>query len=364
MGMLPALIGFEKDGESYFVRAKLPNAYLPDLLEREILIPYPYEYVAPPAPDSIGSYFLFKGELGSSEISQVFISGKRAGWLLPVSALSDSSGAHSDSEHFLKAASAAVNVLLSGQNDEHGILIDSPVSQPIEFSDLFNTEVCVLMVSNEMLGFEVDIQDYYAILASYGVFPFSDNYSIGSAREFSRLPTKIDLKPVSGSLKNSVFIGGLIRSVLPFQVDPVIRFFYLYQVVESMCQVVLRNEGVLIGRKIDELSGDFVRMRAKLNELVDVVKDERSRLHKVFFEYGGRGDAYNDLLELANDYLLALNDDRESSVHLALYKIRNHVFHGYDKAHGKGEVEFERFVTRFENCLLKLSSTFTPPEAR
>lgn len=212
------------------------------------------------------------------------IEDKRIGWLFPIQALFSSDHDFTGNDHFLKYAYVALNRLFD-------ILNITRENAPDEFDleDYYNdTSLCMMIWdranSDTIEGFNID--QYTVSLYEYGYYR-----SEGQDFDLKRFPeigrTKIHLKSISKALQEEEYILSLFKYQLPSVNNEIIRFYFIYQIIEILINIIFDNKFQLILEEINKEGRNLFDIKDTIQNEIN----EKHRINLLFDSYSSLSDS-------------------------------------------------------------------------
>ena len=267
----------------------------------------------------------------------------RVGWIFPLQALLTDQHDYSENEHFLKYAYSAFYKILVTKDIPHRIPPNEPqYANHILENNLPENLIIVAIHKNHteayenILSLKLNLANYNVDLLRYGYFPidsengmllhtYKDYYPNYLRVEGKRLR----IKCVSKHLIDDPYLATLVK-LLPFQKEPLIKFHFLYQILELLIEIVLKNEIEIIMKELTTESEDIFVLKKKLSKVLE----EEHRLLKLVGNYSQSidYDSMEDLRIKCNELIITMPPNKEYMHSIkAIYKTRNILFHNYRK---------------------------------
>lgn len=309
-------------------------------------------------------FFFSKAGLTESEIFQVYDKpqGNRMGWLIPVNALSSNDHDKASDIHFQKYAYAAIKFSLKGMSPD--IFTKTPqdvYDRSFFMSDFLPESTAILVVSKEKVGDKFEISRWTPSFAACGYFPLTPidpkNIKAQSPRNHAE---KFYVYPVSESIDNIVQISAIISYTFPYEGNPLFQFFYLYQIIEFLLDLVFRNEQSRVVQDLINSQNDLNATKEIL-ERTNQNTSERKRLNLLISNYCRCETETTELVRLCNFLLPLLKQKQAENFTDAVYPIRNFLFHQYRNFPRDGEEILSSINSELVALLPKLLSKFSHP---
>lgn len=218
-----------------------------------------------------------------NSIYQVYVGSVRIGWIFPIQALCSAEHDYAHDKYFLKYAYVATSLLLASIND-----IDNRQT-PSEFfiEDYYKPEKSILVIDNDntksIENFCID--DYIVSLYKYG-------YSKNGRGNVDACPLdigrkRISLKALPRSLGDTHYINALFQEQLPIQEDDITKFYFIYQLIEVLINIVFEHQFMRITNLLNTNPDSLFEIRDELNE----IGKEKFRIGKLFSSYANKIEA-------------------------------------------------------------------------
>lgn len=262
---------------------------------------------------------------------------KRVGWVIPLSLLITDDETILENPHLSCYVFQAYKYLLKTPEYEE-VLDDESFSTKI--SEETNRNKCLLITYNCHLA-DTDIKRLELPLAGYGYY-YYDNHHYNEKRK-SVENNKISLSLACHIIDNTgcyidTYFEQLLNKHLTIQ-EPIIRFLYLYQVIEILINKVLI-------KNLEDLINELKGPTGSIREVSDVLKKqtEIERWKKIESDSAILHSDYEDLSRLCNSYVRRTENPFEHPN--SIYKVRNHVVHRF------------RFAAQNQNDIKDINNLF------
>jgi hypothetical protein len=310
-------------------------------------------------------YFLVNSSTKESDIFQCWnrTANRRIGWIIPVAALDSAQHDYSKNEHFLRYAWVAMRLALaSEQASVFCRKVDVAGRAEISFSELFDPSTALLIVSKETLAdtCEFEFERAAASLASFGyVAPSSSD--LLSLQMLMPLPTgpKLYYDLASAEVGGSSVISSLIQGAVTSQSE-VLRFFYLYQIIELLIERVFVEEQADILRDLVSASGDSSRTKDVLYRMSEIANEKR-RICILINQYTKIRDPLDPLRGACSDFLRIVGRTPGSTFENFLYPVRNFIFHQFRQVPAAALEVLEDINRELLRALPMFLSSFSVP---
>ncbi|CAI1804580.1 hypothetical protein [Serratia proteamaculans] len=284
------------------------------------------------------TFFFSKKNLKESNIYMVHDERrKRIGWVIPIISLDSTEHQFAQDEHFLRYSFIAAREALKNSTNEiykknieknNGIDIES-----LNISELFDDSTSVFIVSKETLPVEkidnFDLGEYIPSFFSYGYVELTkkDPSLLFFEQEIEETNI-IKLHCASKDVGSIDYIRSMCSNVLPYESNAIFRFFYLYQVIEMLMDIILYEEHRCIVQELATVAGDMSRIKELLDKLSESAS-EKKRIKLLTEKY--TSNQYNmDLLrQCCIELLTDLGKEPADGLAGFLYPIRNFIIHQF-----------------------------------
>lgn len=304
--------------------------------------------------------FLYKKSLRESDVFQVMDKKRncRIGWCLPINSLCSVEHDFFEDEHFLRYAYMGIKCALNSIETpfvQKGVIIDDQEAWLL--SDIFDESIALLVISVETLDRNFDVSDWLPSLASngYSLIDATNSGLISDADiEYMEVAGKyLDLYSVSEFIGNRVYLKAIYSHLLVFEKNPLVKFFYIYQILEFLIELVLSNEQIKIIDDLASVRNEPSKLKGKISKFGEI-SGEKYRFNLLICSYCSKcegGDELNSLIGACNRLLEKLNITGGPRFEDSLYPIRNYLFHQFrnfpDSEDAKNELK------NVVDCLIK-----------
>lgn len=270
--------------------------------------------------------FCFKEQMKESE-DYSFIENKdiedenkRIGWVIPLSLLITDDDTILNNPHLSCYVFHAYQFLLKSKEYEE-VMDDENFSTKI--NEEANKNKCLLITYKQHLA-DAKIKRLELPLARYGYY-FYDNHHYNEKRksvENNKIRVSLAFHVIdnTGSYFDTYF-DQLLKTHLEVQ-EPIIRFLYLYQVIEILINKVLI-------KNLEDLINELKGPTGSIREVSDILKKqtEIERWKKIESDSAIIHSDYEDLRRLCNSYVRRTENPFEHPN--SIYQVRNHITHRF-----------------------------------
>ncbi|MBZ2171568.1 hypothetical protein [Nitratidesulfovibrio sp. SRB-5] len=300
---------------------------------------------------------IVKRGLAENEIFQVYDKSRdtRIGWCIPINALCSTEHDFAANTHFLKYAHAGIKHLLNAPNEDihtkHPQVTDET---PLYLSEFFDESVALFVVSNETLReTPFDIGRWLPGLAKYGFFKLTQfSPKLVSITCDTITQTHISISPISNAIDEISQISSIYTNALPYEKNIAFQFFYLYQTIEMLMEIIFKNEQGKFITQLINAQGD-VHKTKDLIQNSGINTSEKRRLCMLAQSYCKCEDTLHSMISLCNNLLNELDIETGTSLETTLYPVRNFIVHRF-RSFPNDATEHLKNVT---NCFLDLAHT-------
>ena len=324
-----------------------------------IRVKYPLEILDDYTEDDFDIYFFTNYQIKENDIFQVCEkNSERVGWIFPLIALSSKDHSYVDNEHFLKYASVTFKKLIRNNNGFILKTIPDPPGGSYDLIDLYDGDLIVFTVCKDKINEDFRISDYIPSFYSYGYYHLDmkqqkidlNNYKAITESEFKTYRYKefsekiIHIKPVSNFFIEHLYIRELFTNLLKIENNPILRFLFLYQVIEILIESIFISEAKEILIKVGENKIDYYNFQSTLNDL----NKEAKRINILFSQCVKETSNFVSMISSSEKLLINFFEVKSDIfVSEAIYKVRNLIIHNYSKLL-KYEKLMEDIVKYFE----------------
>ncbi|NVK73207.1 MAG: hypothetical protein HWE24_06990 [Oceanospirillaceae bacterium] len=349
---MPVKAIFEGRNYSLELKEEALSFFLANQLSFDVELKFPLDIYRDYNEGDFDLFFLHKKNVKENEVRQVCLSktNRRVGWAIPVLSLVSDLHDYSDNEHFLKYAYIALKLSISKLNED---IFSKTLELPIDYvqlSDIFHDDTVLLVISKETIG-ENKIFEFEKVTSSlvkHGYVQLTsrtpDDACAISSDEV--LNGKINLREASGDIKKISLISQLLNREIAFENNNLLRFFYVYQIVEVLIEEVYLDQQDSLVKAIVVDCGDVNKTKMHLENL-NKMMSERTRIKKLINDYTRLGGKLNEIRSACNELLSKLNKDEAEEFHKYFYDIRNFIFHQYRNFPQQLTAELGRVVDEF-----------------
>lgn len=259
----------------------------------------------------------------------------RIGWILPIQALFSKEHDKAQNEHFLKYAFVAFNkLLLNHENFKNKIQNYTP-SSAFTLEDFYPKDLIVLIICKEKkeLVQNFSIENYLPSLATYGYYNYKINDNKKPIENYADIDDyflnlrkgrqRVALKKMNILYSENFYIRELYKNLLNGILHPLMRFHYLYQIIELMLEDLYEAD---FNKNIEDYSNKKLTRNDLRENLVSL--NERKRLNRIITENAVEETIKTDLFQECNKIITNF-DKNASEVSDALYDLRNLVMHNF-----------------------------------
>lgn len=293
-------------------------------------------YVLPEISEFTSAEFLvqlFKRHRSAeSEIYQVYDSelNSRIGWMIPLAALESTAHGLADNRFFCNYAYIAYEILLKGL----GTLSKIPEYNPegvYSLSEFYDEDSVALIVSKNVIaslpGFEM--RDYNAalMLAGYTVSLRPGDACFAGRDAQVRGKKRLAVRRMPACLRTDHYLKKLFAQGLLENVDVLVEFFLLYQIVELLLDRIFQLTQVnIVTHYLLSASPTLSLVKDLLGEMKDVSSDKQ-RMSILFGEHLNEQPDLRSLKDSSNAFLREVGVKEGVSFESCVYPVRNKLVH-------------------------------------
>lgn len=310
---------------------------------------------------------LLRTGLHENSIREVFLQSEgddtRIGWIIPANALSSSEHDYSENVHFLKYAYVTMLEVLEKHQGLYEHEVERHQSQGVSsvpFGNLFPDTVCFLAISVMRLPEDAQLDGLIPSLIGQGYVPHGacSPDSVYWRPSTALVEKKVRLRLIGPSIDRPEVPIKMMTIAAAANTSPVTQFFYLYQVVEFMMELVLRRSiasiGSDIGKSLQE--ENYQLLREHLDNLQKSMAESR-RLTILMDCCVDSGKAISELESSATDFLQTVGMKQKPGI-LSLYQVRNFIVHQVRSMPEEAEELLESVVHELAQFLSIVLATF------
>jgi F0F1-type ATP synthase delta subunit len=290
----------------------------------------------------------------------------RIGWVFPLQALVSDEHDKASNVHFLKYAFVAFNkLLLNHENFQINNLNYSP-SISLSLEDFYPKDLIILIISKDKKSLvnNFSIEDYLPSLSVFGYYIYKINDNKKPINNYQEIEDyfinirvdrqRLTLKKMCSTYSDNFYIKQLYKNLLNGVLHPLMRFHYLYQIIELMSEDLYEVEFL---KSIEDYSSKKLTRNDLRENLTSL--NERKRLGKIITENSIEQSIKTDLFQECNKILTDFEKEANDSSD-ALYDLRNLITHNFRKITERQEhlstLEYVNF--RFELLINELLINF------
>ncbi|WP_152666906.1 hypothetical protein [Arthrobacter sp. YC-RL1] len=308
---------------------------------------------------------LFYRAIAENDIREVFDQDKkeRVGMCIPSASLGSIDHDFAQKRLFVSYAYQAINHGLSDE-EFRGLISVPHGEQEINFSELFHEDLCFLVIclSNVPNG-EFSIDRYIPSLVEHGYI--YDRH--GSSTKIAWNPPKLEqsnaikIRPVSKKFAETHVVSKLLTSAVAYNKNPILKFFFLYQIIELLIEQVYRLEveSILGEISVSTDARDSANYRKYIRKLQEVSK-ENIRIGKLINKYVEDNVDIKPLGEACNNFLESVNIEQGDTLDSHFYMVRNFLFHQARDLPENASDLLESIVLEFVSFLPILLNKYSP----
>lgn len=284
-------------------------------------------------------FLLSRSSFSENDIFTVFSKAedKRIGFIFPLQTMRSLEHKFAGDRSFLRFSQAAFMQLCQGIDGCYCKVPTVVGDAELDIFDFYSEDSIVLILYKPALGaLEFNINSYLPCLFKYGYFlqtsGVDPSTSVGVLDEpYSELGAKLSIRPISESFTQAAFVTHAMRKTLPYESNPLLIFFYQYQLIELLI-------GQILDTSFQEFKEQLAADAAIASSIRDTVKtlnenmNEKVRLKRLFNRHIGTNPELSALRLKCNEFLNANGVTLKKEIAVQsfadyLYETRNVLFH-------------------------------------
>lgn len=362
------LNSFREHNDGYFW------IYNKDDESKGVRINYPYGSKPAYDPHDTELIFLLNPFQGESAVMEAVTSPgtKKLGYIFSILSMGSENHQYSNDPHFRKSCYAATYKTIERFVSTEEIEITIPEIYTITtLEELFGSDLSILSIHKPYTkksgilptALIADLFRYgYTVLDVLGSPPPLRLDIAKSNFGLAKAANKLLLRSYPEYLVSDGLIGNFIGQRLTCPDSPVLRFFYLYQIVERLLEIELRNQFKKLSSEFVSGSLDTLKIMDAFHEFKEALS-EKNRIRTLF---GVRSGNAFTASPTANEFIAFLQEckiplDPGLGFGELLYKVRNSVFHGWWRISDKSSNSFINLVAGLENDIPELLINYSRP---
>ena len=330
--------------------------------EKGVRIDYPYGSKPDYSPEDTELLFLLNPFQGEAAVMEAVTAPKthRIGYVCSILSIGSKNHEYSECPYFRKASYGAAYKMIERFIKSELVEVTLDEIQSTTFlEELFGFETVILSIhkpfaeqadvsASSLLS---DLFRYgYTVLDELGVAPplrlKTAEANFSSARANKRLALKQCPEPLASDGLIAKFIGQ--RLLCPS--DPVLRFFYLYQIVERVLDLELQEQLKNLSSEVSSDDLNSLRVMDAFHSFKDALS-EKNRMQKIFSEGSNNIFDASPAVPYFVGFLKECGIDADCNQNYGdlLYKVRNTIFHGWWRLSADPSEKFIAVVSELEN---------------
>jgi hypothetical protein len=288
------------------------------------------------------------------------------GWLCTIGALISDQHDFFDNRHFRKASFMAVQILLNDCRFTKSPTIN--YESEFKLSDFFDEELSVIVLYKPYVAeiISSDLSEILPCLHQNAFIPYDNKYQHTievdntAVLKFTETSRKLRLIPISSDAQHSEFITQVFRNLLLSAQTPLLRFFIYYQLIESLSSIIFSERQ---SKNIEDMQ-PVKNSPFDLYPLIEKLKEdakEAKRISLLFNEFSGIEFRHNELKNECNKFLSKCGVGEKGSVALAVYEVRNLIFHDLRRIPKAAEPSLKITVELLGSAVTELLINFRIP---
>lgn len=271
------------------------------------------------------------------------------GYILPLLALFSNEHDWADQKFFLTFAANSYIKLIKENIGIEGI--STEIS--IDILNKFNDNLIILILDKERISStNFNINQYYMSLYKYGYYRVENidefkTYECDNNNNRVVWPDKnLKIEPICSQFADEAYILTLPKRLN--NKNGILKFFYLYQVIEVIIEKILKRELKKISDNYENASSGY-----DLSRQIYSVVEEQERIQKLFSDEYKVGDfTKTNLRNECNTLIEMLKTTKvKSNASTALYSIRNTLVHNLRLINEDHMENLNRIIEEFEEFI-------------
>jgi hypothetical protein len=308
----------------------------------DVHIDFPAPYQADVPYDEYFVFALCRSEYSENDIYELYMreDGKRVGMVFPLQAAVSRDHNQAEETRFLRFAQGAFMAACRGLPGAHKRSPTSSGNRSLKIFDFYPENTIVFIIHSKALSdsSNFNISDFSASTARLGFYlQHADldpaNLAKESQTAFEELAgvKRIYLESNSKELSGVPFLASTLQRLLPYEKNPLMRFFYQYQMIELLI-------GIVLDRTFNEFKTQLSAAGAQSSGIRDILENlqeqlsEKKRLIKLVDEHVKPSISMAPLRTACNLFLDEIKyatktDPENRNIGEFLYPVRNALFH-------------------------------------
>ncbi len=327
-----------------------------------ICLNYPLKLEDTYNPGNFASVLLQKKNLAENHIYKVIDkdSDTRMGWCIPIQALCSKEHSFAADESFLRFAYIATYHLIQTTEQNLSSIPTTTADARLSLSDFFPEDVAVLVIS---IGTPDNrkpfiLEEWVPSLFGYGFSPAGESER-PNVKHIGITPSahSLNLRRVSSKVEGRPFLDNMFSNIIPFEDNPLLLFFYQYQIIELFLEQVFQEEHAVLIRLLIDAGTDTVKAKDVLSK-INALAPEKKRIELLFGDYVEQGIDRTRLFISCNSFLREVGQEECGNMHHALYRVRNILFHQYRNIPAESLQALADICVEFSHLLVQLVSRY------
>ena len=313
-------------------------------------------------PSNFTSALFRKKNIAENDVFTVFdaVDDSRLGRCFPIQALCSIDHSYANEDNFLKFSFIAVYHLIENLNICTWRIPIVQDSDTLSFSDFVSDDAAILIISLGTPGSrkEFNHKDWLPSLFKYGFIPVNDKYN----QEIFYCGTNtgnnsLKIQKISKDIKNTKFILNTIENILPYENNCLLRFFYLYQIIELFIYQVYEEEYPSYIKSLVDNAGDTIKAKDLISKISELAT-EKKRINLLVNDFVFAGLERAALINSCNAYLTLIGREECPDVQQAIYRVRNILFHQFRDVPDGSSSFLEDLCDEFSIFIVQLLSLY------
>lgn len=309
---------------------------------------------------------------GEADVLEVFVvpGSHRIGYSFSSASAGSQNHRLSNCKYFQSACRAAVHKTLEkivSDDARHNLGIQR---LQCTLGELLDKEISVLTIHKPWLNaIEIQSRQLIASLYRYG-YTLTADYQVGAPLRLDSAKDLFVSTSSNGHLKIAVttkwlaedeLIGRFIGQRLSCPSDSILRFFYLYQIVERLIELETRRySSKLISTLGSSGSKNSIKVMTAFHDFKETLS-EKNRIRSLFGERSNNVLLSSPTISKMVEFLAECDiyDEKDTTYGDLLYRVRNVVFHGWWSLPGQVDRRFLSVIAGLEIDIPEMLLNYT-----
>jgi hypothetical protein len=284
-------------------------------------------------------YAFARYDYSESDIYELYLKQdeRRIGMVFPLQAAVSREHDKAGDVRFLRFAQGAFRAICEGLEMAY---LKKPSANQRSFSifDFYAPNTIVVAIYKPSLPDAANfrVEDYFASFIKYGYFSQQramdpNKIAPETKNQFETIVARVYIEVMAPEMQQIAFVTHLLQTILPYENTPLLRFFYLYQIVELMMGTLLEISFADFKNRLSKAPAAASGIREVMEDLQDQLS-EKKRISRLFDYHIKPTIELVGLRNSCNAFLKSLGNTSATPEHLRgvaefLYPVRNMLFH-------------------------------------